>query len=234
MRKASSAVTVTRLIEMWSNFGPPRIVVSDNARCFTSHQFSGMCLRWGIRHITTTPYHPSGNMVERPNRDIKAAVTIMLKQYEASHKDWDKYVSYIKLSHNAGYHETTRTSPASVFLGRELPVPLDRHWGIDLALDDEDKPSTATIQQAIRRSHAKYARYYNASRPPEHHFIIDQLVLPRLHDVAGANEDQKFIPRWSTPRRITRFTTPVSCELEDPETGQTYRAHIDQLKAYIS
>lgn len=232
VRRATAAVTVNKLTNLWSQFGPPNTIVSDNARSFTSTSFTNMCLQWGIKHVTTSPYRPAGNLAERPNRDIKAALTIILKQYEAAHKDWDNYISYVKFSHNAGYHESTKASPAAIFLGRELPQPLDRQWKLDIVLDATEKPTDAEVEQAIRQSRAKYAKYYNLRRPPSHNFTVGQLVLQRLHGLPGFDEDQKFVPRWSTPRRVIRFTTPVSCEVEDIATMQRFRAHIEQLKPY--
>ena len=52
--------------------GAPRELMSDNGPCFQSHSFSEMLSRWGVRHIFSCAYRPSGNgIIERNHRTVK-------------------------------------------------------------------------------------------------------------------------------------------------------------------
>jgi transposase InsO family protein len=50
--------TVVDCLEKWyfPAYGKPMSVVTDNARVFCCKHFREVCFKWGITHITTTPY----------------------------------------------------------------------------------------------------------------------------------------------------------------------------------
>jgi hypothetical protein len=39
-------------------YGTPKYVVTDNAKVCCCRLFRDLCFRWGVKHITTTPYYP--------------------------------------------------------------------------------------------------------------------------------------------------------------------------------
>ena len=75
MNTTSTAQTITVLREMFARNGLPRELVSDNGLQFTSHEFCQYMTTNGIRHITTSPYHPASNgAAERFVQTIKRAL----------------------------------------------------------------------------------------------------------------------------------------------------------------
>ncbi|XP_055526910.1 uncharacterized protein K02A2.6-like [Wyeomyia smithii] len=49
------------LDELFSRFGDPETVVSDNGSQFTSDHFAAFCKEHEIQHLRTAPYHPQSN-----------------------------------------------------------------------------------------------------------------------------------------------------------------------------
>ena len=61
MDSTTSSKTITVLREMFARYGLPRQIVSDNGLQFTSNEFKEFLTSNGVKHITTSPYHPSSN-----------------------------------------------------------------------------------------------------------------------------------------------------------------------------
>jgi hypothetical protein len=64
--------TLVRYI--FGQYGVPEANISDNAAVFRSKIFKDCCFMWGVKHITTSPYYPQPSLVERFNRNLKAAL----------------------------------------------------------------------------------------------------------------------------------------------------------------
>jgi hypothetical protein len=63
-------------------YGTPKYVVTDNAKVFCCKNFKDLCFRWGVKHLTTTPYYPQASLAERINSNLKAALKIF---HESEH-----------------------------------------------------------------------------------------------------------------------------------------------------
>ena len=61
MKSSNGFSTIRKLTELFSLFGNPEQIVSDNGTPFTSHEFKEFCNSNGIRNIRSAPYYPSTN-----------------------------------------------------------------------------------------------------------------------------------------------------------------------------
>ena len=61
MKTATALTTVQRLRTLFSRFGIPESIVSDNGPQFAAAEFQEFCKGNGIRHILIAPYHPALN-----------------------------------------------------------------------------------------------------------------------------------------------------------------------------
>ena len=114
------ASTVAKLLveQLFSRFGVPDQLHSDQARQFESKLFAEMCNLLQIDKTRTTPYHPqSDGMVERFNKTLCS----MLRAYI----NWDLLLPYVTMAYRATEHESTRTSPNMIMLGHNTRTPLD-------------------------------------------------------------------------------------------------------------
>lgn len=59
MRHITSKDTIEKCREIFTTFGLPRVLVSDNGRSFISSEFQNFLKENGIIHKRTAPYNPS-------------------------------------------------------------------------------------------------------------------------------------------------------------------------------
>jgi hypothetical protein len=110
--------------EIFSRWGSPKSILSDNATNFRGNVFAKMCKSWGIHHKFATPYHPQCNLTERINRSVK---NVIISYVHSNHKKWDEYLSSTALALRTAVSDTTGFSPCLLNLGREIALPFDRN-----------------------------------------------------------------------------------------------------------
>ena len=71
--KASTVINYTKVI--FSRYGIPREVLSDNGPQFISYEYKKFSQEWAFKHITSSPRYPKSNgFVERNIKTIKRAL----------------------------------------------------------------------------------------------------------------------------------------------------------------
>jgi len=71
---------------IFSRFGTPRAIISDNGSHFCNRVFEDLMRKYSINHKLSTPYHPQTNgQVEVTNQQIKL---ILEKTVGQNRKDW--------------------------------------------------------------------------------------------------------------------------------------------------
>ena len=118
----STRDTIDALSLIFSRHGLPDTLVSDNASCFTSFEFTSFLSTNVIKHLTPPPYSPASNgQAERGVRVIKE----MLKK---SHSDYSfkRRLSKVLLQYRSLPHNTTQIAPAVALNKRKLITLKDR------------------------------------------------------------------------------------------------------------
>ena len=103
------------------HFGVPSTITSDQGAQFTSDMFKQLTQTWGIKVITTTPYHPEANgLVERFHRRLKEALIAL--GTENPH-EWFWRLPCVMLSIRTTLKPDVGASPAELVYGKGLAVP---------------------------------------------------------------------------------------------------------------
>nr|CAD7450042.1 unnamed protein product [Timema bartmani] len=86
-----------------------------------------MCFNNGIKHVTTTTYHPQPSHVERFHRNLKTA---LIAFHHVHHKDWNKNLTPLQIELNSAVHDSHKKTPSSLMLGHDLLSPINLRWEI--------------------------------------------------------------------------------------------------------
>ncbi|KAL5475687.1 hypothetical protein EMCRGX_G006136 [Ephydatia muelleri] len=166
----TSAITIKSLREMFSRFGLPKMIVSDNGPQFSSQEFREFCESNNVIHVRTTPYHPKSNgLAERAVRTFKERY----KAARANKTDADLALQRFLISYRNTPQKSTGRAPAEILLGRKLRTKLDLL-----------KPDTA---RQIDYSLLKQKIYHDKRSKPRC-FDEGELVWDAEEDVVSGDE----------------------------------------------
>ena len=113
----------TLVQEFFPRHGVPRILVADNASCFTSRAWGEFIKETGIEMRHSTPYHPQGNSrVERFNGTLKRLIAKACKNRPA---DWYLHVNAALMAYRTSVNEATGYTPFYLLYGRRAQVPIE-------------------------------------------------------------------------------------------------------------
>ena len=103
--------------QVFTIFGTPEAILSDNGSQFKSTFFSNFLKERGVKHIVTAVYSPQANASERVNRSIIAGIRAYLPKDQSN---WDKHVYEIAEALRSGYHQTIGCTPYYGLFGQQM------------------------------------------------------------------------------------------------------------------
>ncbi len=110
------------LTSVFSRFGNPQYLVSDNGCQFRSVEFAEFLKKRNIQHICTSVYHPVANgAIERFHRVLKSCIQSAI----VSGKPWNPIVTQFLQVYRAISHAATGLSPFELFCGRKMHTCLN-------------------------------------------------------------------------------------------------------------
>ena len=72
LRSESTQAIVSACMQVFTPFGTPQRIISDNGLQFSSAEFATACTNWAVFHKRIVPYTPRQNPVERLHQTLKA------------------------------------------------------------------------------------------------------------------------------------------------------------------
>ncbi|XP_023289217.1 uncharacterized protein K02A2.6-like [Orussus abietinus] len=197
-----------------SRWGAPEALLTDNGTEFINRDLKALVAETGMIHITTPPYHPQSNPVERVNRVLK---TMMVAFLEEDHREWDSYLGDFRFAYNTAYHASLQATPAFLNSGREprIAVPRAPTPRGDVTIDPQTPPAWGERMQKLTQlrervvhnlqdAFQKQANYYNAGRR-KNQFRVGDMILKRQFILFAGTQPfaAKLAPKYHGPFRIT-------------------------------
>ncbi|CDH60654.1 hypothetical protein RO3G_15169 [Lichtheimia corymbifera JMRC:FSU:9682] len=118
-----SDTIVEALVQVFCDFGIPRVLQSDNGREFKNTIMKKLVESLGVHHRFTTPYHPRANGIAE--RWVQSATDVIRKKIEGAGNDWDYYVPSTQLELNMRVAKRLNTPPFSLMFARDMNAYRD-------------------------------------------------------------------------------------------------------------
>ena len=164
--KNRSSVQIIKLMRnIFSEFGIPEKVVSDNGPQYSSSEFRSFAESWGFVHSTTSPNRPQGNgFVERQIQTVKK---VIMKAH-TSGNDIQLALLYFRITPIS----LKIPSPAEMLFGRRLKSTMVSHISNTLTEKEEIQEELMKRQSVQKKQFDKHARKQDLP-----HLVKDQQVL---------------------------------------------------------
>ncbi|XP_058816270.1 uncharacterized protein K02A2.6-like [Topomyia yanbarensis] len=119
----TTAATIKILDGLYSAYGAPVTIVSDNGPQFTAAEFKTFLQLSGVKyHKLSPPYHPATNgQAERYVQTVKNA----LQAIGTTSENLQSNLNVFLQQYRKAPHTETGESPAKLFLGRNIRTRLD-------------------------------------------------------------------------------------------------------------
>ncbi|XP_065356015.1 uncharacterized protein LOC135950397 [Calliphora vicina] len=190
--------------KVFSLFGVPEYVVTDNGTQFRSVQFRDLLSKYGIKQIFTAIYSPQSNSSERLNRSILAAIRSYLKQDQ---REWDVHLYNICIALRSLFHTSLGYSPYYVLFGYPMithgsSYELLRKVG---GLEEGENLNQADKLQLIRKNvktnleiaYNNYKKPYNLRARAVHYNEGDEVYRRNfVQSKKSDNFNSKLAPKW--------------------------------------
>ena len=122
VKSTSARSVIPKLDKMFSSFGIPFVIKSDNGAPYNGADFKNYMKYMGISHRRITPLYPQANgLVENFNKNIEK----LIHTSNAEGKNWKQEIFKFLRNYRATPHTTTGRAPADlIFQKREFRVRL--------------------------------------------------------------------------------------------------------------
>ena len=215
-------------MKLFTTFGIPEILHSDQGRNFESTILRQTLEAFGINKSRTTAYHPQcDGMVEHLNRSLLQ----LLRTYVTKQEDWERHLPLVLYAYHSATHTSTGVSPFNLMFGRPAkindmyptstafdPVSYQGHLQAKLA-ELRDLVETHLGQAAESQKHL-YDRH-----SVRQSFQQGDLVWLSIPTAA------KLDPRWEGKWMVKSIKKPITMEITDGE--RTKVVHVNRPQSRI-
>ena len=210
-----------------SAYGVPEVVTTDRGSQFTAAIFNQLLRNWGIKHITTTAYHPESNgMVERLHRRLKESLVAL---GEDERHQWFWKLPMTMLALRTTVKPDIGASPSDLVYGEGISVPGQLIGPPTLSDDELLQQQRSTLNNLRVEVERLQPRPTSAHRRPQVH-IPDDLATA-THVLVRKGLQPSLTAPYDGPYRVLA-RNPTGFRVQLPGRGSDEIA-LSRLKPAI-
>jgi transposase InsO family protein len=213
--RGTKAIDVARIFmqEIVARYGSAKLFRSDNSTSFKNELMQNIFRISGTKHILGAPRKPSSQgVIERFNAVLYQCISMYIND---KHSDWNEILPYILMAARSSFNRTTQESPAYLFLGRDLQLPIENaifplpnpdYFELeDYAIHTQLKLNTAweLAKANLEVANEIQRRNFNEKRLNwPYKFHIGMKVFVKGYKQPPKGRSKKFYKRFQGPFRI--------------------------------
>ncbi|XP_022867324.1 uncharacterized protein LOC111387037 [Olea europaea var. sylvestris] len=103
---------------IFSRYGTPRAIISDDGKHFCNRLFDSLLTKYGVNHRVAIPYHPqTSGQVEISNRELKRILELTVN---ALRKDWSKKLDDALWAYRTAFKTRLHIVRREFFVGQQV------------------------------------------------------------------------------------------------------------------
>lgn len=229
--------------EVFSRYGPPIEIVTDNATSFKSSTIKQLCAFWKTTHRFASIYHPQTNLSERVNRVLKPMIRMYVENQP--HKKWADHLHQFRFAINTSTNESTKFSPYQIMFNSVPRLPLDNlirnetndNYEYDFDLNSRIQQHQKLVSQVeghLKSSQNKQKIQYDKNHTPTK-FKIDDLVVIKDNTLSSKDKGicSSLCPLYSSKTgKITKIISENTFEVTFEDGTIKGPIHSQLLRKY--
>ena len=237
--RITAPAVIKALVGFFSHFGLPKIVQTDQGTNFMSKMFKQAMQQLGIKHITSSCYHPqTQGALERFHQTFKSMLRAFCLEFA---RDWDEGVPFSLFAVREVVQESLGFSPSELVFGHSVRGPLKLLKESWLTANT----SYRSLSDYVSKIRCRLHRACELAR--ENLGVCQKRMKQRYDKNAVVREftpgDQAMVllpilgsalqARYSGPYRVERRVGDVNYVIATPDRRKKSRVgHINMLKRY--
>ena len=219
LKNKMAETVVKALLQIFCDFGVPRIIQSDNGTEFVNELMKRFARHSGFESRLVVPYNPRANGTAE--RWVQKASIVIKKMIKGATLDWDVYVPAVQLAINANVSTRHNTPPFSLMFARKLNDFKDYRNDpeVESVSEEELKKRLDYMKDIVFPAiteRTKVVTKQQEERFNKTHRIVEykpgDYVMVRVPVMTG-----KLDPRYKGPYKVISRTKGGSYSLEDYE-----------------
>ena len=229
----SAKSVVSSIMTNWiSLYGAPATIRMDQGKEFDNALFKSLLKKFEVNVKVGFSHNHQSNPVERFHRTLWA----LLKAKKANgENDWEKSLPTLILAYNSTQHFSTNSSPARMFLGRELNIP---HLSLLPKFVKNDNPSPHSMEEELdyildlmrASDDVRIRRQFRCYEKPVDDIEVGDKVYCAALPPQG--NTRKLQLKWSGPVLVQQIINNAMLELREygVKNPRTYAAHRSKVR----